>query len=702
VTDTPGPFSVPARGPIGLLVVAVLVGAAFLFAATSWLSHLCAEEAAALGSADSITLWHMQTVLAGGGSAALLLLSLFLFRRQRSSLRRLEYSEARHRTLFTRAKVAMLLIDPADGTIADANDAACRFYGYPIERLKGMRIGEINTLEPAEVVAEMARAEREEREHLYFRHRLANGQEREVEVHSGPLVLDGRRLLFSVIHDITARRRAEAALDESERRFRSLVEGSADWIWETDAEHRFTWVSPSFETVTGRSVASLIGKRRWDLISDRAENDSEAWRRHREDVAAGRPFRDFRYWLAGADGEPRWMSVSGSPRVDCDGHVIGYRGIGTDFTAQAAATQRLRMLSKVVEQSPVSVLIAGLDYRIQYVNPSVLASCGYTRDELVGQDVAVLTAPGTEAVIAEIRATVEGGHTWLGELQTRRKDGGVFWESVVIFPVTDDVGTASHYVAIREDITFRKEAEARIAEANQRTAEQKRQLEQSNAELEQFAYVASHDLRQPLRMVSSYLSLIERRLDSVIDGELREFFNYATGGARRMDALIRDLLEYSRIGRRERPFAQVPLAQAVADSLVNLQVAVNESGTEVVVADGLPVISGDPGELARLFQNLIGNAIQYRDPARPARVEVGWRDDGAEWEIWVKDNGIGIRPEDFERAFGIFQRLTPDGGDGTGIGLAVCRKVVEHHRGRIWIESAPGEGSTFRVALPKA
>jgi len=167
-----------------------------------------------------------------------------------------------------------------------------------------------------------------------------------------------------------------------------------------------------------------------------------------------------------------------------------------------------------------------------------------------------------------------------------------------------------------------------------------------------------------------------------------------------MDSLIVGLLEYSRTGKSGDKMA-VPLAEAVADAMVNLTVAIREADAEISVAEGLPTVTGHVTELIRLFQNLIGNAVKYRAPGRAPKVEVGCRRQGHQWLIWVKDNGIGIAPEDHERAFGIFQRLVAqDAYEGTGIGLAVCKKIVEHHGGHIWIESEPGAGSTFLMTFP--
>jgi len=244
-----------------------------------------------------------------------------------------------------------------------------------------------------------------------------------------------------------------------------------------------------------------------------------------------------------------------------------------------------------------------------------------------------------------------------------------------------------------------------LADAVERkTAELKRSLEElqrSNTELEQFAYVASHDLREPLRMIVSYLALLERRLNERLSGEEREFMGFAKDGAKRLDALILGILEYSRVGRSTSPEA-VPLDEAVAAALFNLKTAVTEAEATVTVADGLPLVHGDRTELTRLFQNLIGNAVKYRVAGRRPEVTVGWQDGGSEWMVFVRDNGIGIDPADHERMFGIFQRLMPrDQYEGTGIGLAVCRKIVQHLGGGITVQSAAGQGACFLLRLPK-
>jgi len=236
----------------------------------------------------------------------------------------------------------------------------------------------------------------------------------------------------------------------------------------------------------------------------------------------------------------------------------------------------------------------------------------------------------------------------------------------------------------------------------QRTEELRRaadDLARSNRDLEQFAYVASHDLQEPLRMVSSYVQLLARRYEGKLDAEADKFIGYAVDGAARMRRLIDDLLAYSRVGTRGRALAPVDAAAALGDAMKDLAGAVDETGASVT-CDELPRVLGDRTQLARLFQNLIGNAIKFREPARPCRVHVSAGRDGGLWLFRVRDNGIGIEPQYLEKVFQIFQRLHDRTTyPGTGVGLPICRRIVERHGGRIWVESQPGEGSVFCFTL---
>jgi two-component system, chemotaxis family, sensor kinase Cph1 len=244
----------------------------------------------------------------------------------------------------------------------------------------------------------------------------------------------------------------------------------------------------------------------------------------------------------------------------------------------------------------------------------------------------------------------------------------------------------------------------KIAEAKKAAEELARttqELARSNKELEEFAYVASHDLQEPLRMVSSYLSLLERRYKGKLDSDADEFIHFAVDGAKRMQQLIKDLLTYSRVGTRGKPFVPTDGYQSLAAALDNLQIAIQEQGA-IITHDPLPTVKADGSQLTQLFQNLIGNAIKFHGAEKP-QIHISAEEKDGEWEFAVKDNGIGIAPENFERIFVIFQRLhTREEYPGTGIGLSVCKRIVERHGGRIWLESEAGKGTTFHFTLPAA
>ena len=244
--------------------------------------------------------------------------------------------------------------------------------------------------------------------------------------------------------------------------------------------------------------------------------------------------------------------------------------------------------------------------------------------------------------------------------------------------------------------------EQKIAERTQQLEEQTVELARSNAELAQFAYVASHDLQEPLRMITSYLQLLERRYDKHLDQEAREFINVAVDGATRMQQLIRDLLAYSRLGTRHESRQMVDLHVILVQALNNLQMAIQESGA-VITYDSLPNLTVDPTQMGQLLQNLLANAIKFRS-RRPPSIHVGvhYDTERQEWLFSVADNGIGIDPESFDRLFLIFQRLhTRHEYPGTGIGLAICKKIVDRHGGRIWVESVVDQGSTFYFTIPE-
>ena len=237
------------------------------------------------------------------------------------------------------------------------------------------------------------------------------------------------------------------------------------------------------------------------------------------------------------------------------------------------------------------------------------------------------------------------------------------------------------------------------AQLHTQVTRQSEELSRSNRELEQFAYVASHDLQEPLRMVSSYVALLGRRYDGQLDDRADKYIHFAVDGANRMQRLIHDLLAYSRVGTRGGELTPTDTAAVLGETLSNLEVAIGESEAEVVYSD-LPSVMGDPSQLRQLFQNIIGNALKFRSENRPC-VQLAAKRDGDQWTFSIRDNGVGFDQRYAERVFGVFKRLHRNADiPGTGIGLAICQRIIDRHGGRIWAESKLGEGSCFYFTLP--
>lgn len=351
------------------------------------------------------------------------------------------------------------------------------------------------------------------------------------------------------------------------------------------------------------------------------------------------------------------------------------------------AEQRLRL---VVESSPTGILMVDERGAIRLVNRCVEDDFGYPRDELIGQSVEMLVPQalrsGHAGQVARYFSAPEARAMGAGRnLFGRRKDGSELPIEIGLVPL--ETGEGPFVLASIVDITERKRAED--------------ELRRSNHDLEQFAYIASHDLQEPLRMVANYTELLAQRYRGRLDEKADKYIHFAVDGAKRMQGLITDLLVYSRVGSRAKPLLPVAARATVAYVLKMMQSAVGASGAHIDVG-ALPTVLADEGQLTQVFQNLIGNALKFRSERAPQITISARREDGM-WRFSVADNGIGFEPQYGERIFLMFQRLHERGRfDGSGIGLAIVKRIVDRHGGHIWAESQPGEGSTFHFTLRPA
>ncbi len=350
-----------------------------------------------------------------------------------------------------------------------------------------------------------------------------------------------------------------------------------------------------------------------------------------------------------------------------------------------------RLMVEQVEE--FAVIMLDPEGRIASWNRGAELITGYTREEMLQQPVARIFPPAQalsradaerRQALAEGRGVDEGWHM--------RKDGTRFWGSNVLTPIRSPDGQLLGFSKIMRDITERKRFEEQLAR-------KARDLAAMNAELEQFAAVVSHDLRSPLLAIAGCAQLLREQFGDQLAGEGAELIAMMQDGVNRMGLIIKDLLAFARATPAQSRFEEIQVEQILAKALSDLREPVQESGA-TITHDPLPVIKANASQLTQVFSNLIGNAIKYRSN-EPPRIHIGVTQREDEWEFFVQDNGIGIEPLHFERIFAIFQRLHEEGQyGGSGVGLAICKKIVEHHGGRIWVESQPGQGSTFLFTIP--
>jgi PAS domain S-box-containing protein len=358
-------------------------------------------------------------------------------------------------------------------------------------------------------------------------------------------------------------------------------------------------------------------------------------------------------------------------------------------TELRVSEERYRILA---ETSPDMIFVIDRQDKVQYVNTLAARQFGKTPEQVIGKARTELFPPGVaEGQAAGLQQVLKSAEQVSSE-SAIVFPGGHLWLDTQLVPLRNEAGEVIAVMGVSRDITERKVAEENLKKAVD-------DLDRSNAELERFAYVASHDLQEPLRMVTSYLQLLERRYKDKLEGDALEFINYAVDGANRMKTLIGDLLAYSRVGTRGKVLSTIDCEEILENVLNALQVSIEESKARVT-HDPLPKVMADNTQLESLFQNLIGNAIKFHGRKNP-KIHVGVTRSEKDWIFSVKDNGIGIDPQYFERIFIIFQRLhNRQEYAGTGIGLAISKRIVERHGGRIWIESEPEKGSTFFFTLP--
>ena len=502
--------------------------------------------------------------------------------------------------------------------------------------------------------------------------------------------------LSAYVQNITHRMRVEIALLESQEKYHFLAAALPQFVWTGDSEGRTEFLNRYWYEYTGMREDQRVTEQ-WRLVAhpDDYQTTIDRWNRAH---AAGEEYSMEVRIKRAADGQYRWHLARYKPVRDGGGRIFKWIGTAIDIDEQKQAVERLRRnderLKVALQASSTGTwswdIIAHRFTKGENLNRMLGLPAAETTEE--APDYPALAHPEDQPKLVEVvKSALDGGGEFDVDFRIVRPDGIMRWFRTRGNVLRNEEGRPVYVTGACVDITDRKQAEEALVR-------QARELARSNADLQHFAYVTSHDLQEPLRMIASFAELLAQRYRGKLDTDADEFIGYIISGAHRMDALIRDLLAYSRVVNTEGvTYQPVELEGTLHWATMNLQKAIAETGA-IITHDELPVALGDQVQLVQVLQNLISNALKYRSQEKP-HVHISAERSDAEWIISVRDNGIGIAPEYHDRIFGVFKRLHGRDYPGTGIGLAICKAVVEKHGGRIWVESEAGQGATFRFTL---
>ena len=484
---------------------------------------------------------------------------------------------------------------------------------------------------------------------------------------------------------------------------RSLLEASLDPLVTISPDGKVTDVNAATELVTGVARAQLVGTNFSDYFTEPSKANASY-----QQVLRDGTVRDYPLTIRHASGRTTDVLYNATVYRNEAGKVQGVFAAARDVTERNRMEAALRIASlyarSLLEASLDPLVTISPDGKITDVNKATEEATGIPRQRLIGTDFSnYFTDPPRAG--AGYRKVLSDGLVRDYPLTIRHSAGRT---TDVLYNATiyrNEAGEVQGVFAAARDVTERNKMEQELARyrlqleelVKQRTSELEKtaaELARSNKDLEQFAYVASHDLQEPLRAVGGFVSLLKQHLKDKLDADGQKYIGHVVEGAERMQALINDLLTYSRVGARGGARTPVNMKQALDDAVSNLSAAIEETRA-VIRSDSLPTVTADPSQMVQLLQNLIGNAIKFHGPLVP-EIHISAKREKNAWVFGVRDNGIGIEPKYHDRIFLIFQRLhSRIEYPGTGIGLAVCKKIVERHSGRIWFESQPGEGATF-------
>jgi len=617
---------------------------------------------------------------------------------------RIKQSEKRLRELINTTSKIVWFTD-GEGFIHEAQTGWEDFTGQPFSAYKG--IGWMASVHPDDRVDTKIQWKKAIRNQtpLLLEHRLRHrsGRYRFMSIKAVPISDDKGNITewIGAHTDIDVQKKAQLSLQENEQKYRQLfhnlnaiIENKDIAIWSVDCENKIlalnSFFIQLFEKIFG--VRLKMGQNCIDQIPDSYAPWRLQWSERFARAFNGEVFKELDIYTI--EGKERYFEIMVNP-ITAEGIISGAVVFAADVSGEYIARKELKnseeQLRNVFESVTDALVIFKRDGTIVEVNPAACQMYAYPYEELIKTKTTQLITKESRKEARDLIDEVDRGRIYHGETIDLRKDGGTF-HTYVIGTGVHFRGMA-HFMAIVRDVTDMKNAEKKLTETLER-------LKDSNAQLEQFAYVASHDLREPLRMITSFLQILEMRYKEQLDKRAKNYIAFAVDGAKRMDQLIKDLLLYSRIGTKGSGFENTKLMDVLQDVKMNLHHSIQEN-KPIIEIGKLPEIMADKIQLVQLFQNLISNAIKFKRQGKTA-IKISAQEENDTYCITVADNGIGISEDNLERVFEIFQRLhTREEYEGTGIGLAICKKIMERHNGKISVESKLGEGSTFSLFFPK-
>jgi PAS domain S-box-containing protein len=578
---------------------------------------------------------------------------------------------------------AVVVLDD-DWRIVYANPAAARLCRKTTDKLLGRTPW---AQWPASARTEIERQHRRalrERVPVELQHSFAEGREEWLELRACSCEAG----TIAYYRDITGQKRAESDLLRRENELRDFVENAAVALRWVAEDGTILWANDAELKLLGYSRHEYIGHNITEFHVDEAVVIDVLQRLKSSEELHGYESR-----LRCKDGSIRHVSISSSVYRE-DGRFVHTRCVTQDITGQKTIFELQGRLAAIVESSDDAILSKDLNGIIQSWNRGAERIFGYKAEEIVGKHISTLAPPDAADEIPHILKRIARGER-IDHYETRRKtkDGKILTISLTVSPVRDGSGAIIGASKVARDMTERRRHEQALREANAA-------LSQSNADLEQFAYSASHDLQEPLRMVSAYSEMLKKKFGGKLGPTGDEYIGYTIQGALRMEQLLKDLRCYMQASTtRQEPTEDIDAGEVLDKATANLAAAIKDSGASISRPD-LPLVRMHEFQLQQLFQNLIGNSIRYRS-SEPPQIHVAAERQGSEWLFSVQDNGIGIDPQYKELVFGIFKRLHSTAEyPGTGMGLAICKRVIERAGGRIWVESELGQGSTFFFTVP--